>query len=190
MAAIPTALFLDRDGVLNAKMPEGSYVTSPEQFRWLPGVVGALAALARRGVRLIVVTNQRGVARRMMTAADLAAIHDSMTAELAAADVTLAGIYACTHEIGRCDCRKPGVALFHRALAEHPDVVLGESAVVGDGMADMLAAARLGIPAYAIVDDGSRARFEGEARALGASVAGFYPSVAALVRDEFGITAA
>jgi D-glycero-D-manno-heptose 1,7-bisphosphate phosphatase len=183
--ATPSVLFLDRDGVLNAKASEGSYVTSPAEFRWLPGAVDALAALTSSGVRLIVVTNQRGVAQGLMTDDDLTAVHGRMCDELADVGVALLGIYACTHDLGRCDCRKPEVGLFTRALREHPD-----SAVVGDGMSDMLAAARLAIPAYAIVDDASRAEFERAAREHGAAIGGSFPSLAALVRDGLGIEAA
>ena len=189
-AAIPSVLFLDRDGVLNAKAPEGSYVTSAAEFHWLPGAIEALAALTRHGVRLIVVTNQRGVARGVMTQGDLAAVHERMHDELAAAGVRLLGIYSCTHDHGSCDCRKPAIGLFTRALEEHPDVKLAESAVVGDGMSDMLAAARLAIPAYAIVDDASRVEFEREAETRGATITASFPSIAALVRHGLGIVAA
>jgi histidinol phosphatase-like enzyme len=82
------------------------------------------------------------------------------------------------------------VGLFTRALREHPDIELADSAVVGDGMSDMLAAARLAIPAYAIVDDASRAEFERAAREHGAAIGGSFPSLAALVRDGLGIEAA
>jgi D-glycero-D-manno-heptose 1,7-bisphosphate phosphatase len=188
--ATPSVLFLDRDGVLNAKASEGSYVTSPAEFRWLPGAVDALAAITSSGVRLIVVTNQRGVAQGLMTDDDLTAVHGRMCDELADVGVALLGIYACTHDLGRCDCRKPEVGLFTRALREHPDIELADSAVVGDGMSDMLAAARLAIPAYAIVDDASRAEFERAAREHGAAIGGSFPSLAALVRDGLGIEAA
>ena len=188
-APTPSVLFLDRDGVLNAKASEGSYITSPAEFRWLSGAVEALAALTSHGVRLIVVTNQRGVALGKMTDGDLAAVHGRMSDELAAAGVSLLGIYACTHDLGRCDCRKPEVGLFTRALQEHPDIELADSAVVGDGLSDMVAAARLAIPAYAIVDDDSRAEFERAAHERGASISGCFPSFAALVRDGLGIQA-
>ena len=70
-----TTVFLDRDGVLNEKMPEGSYVTSWADFQILPGVPEAIARLNRAGLRVIVVSNQRGIALGLYTAADVDAIH-------------------------------------------------------------------------------------------------------------------
>jgi hypothetical protein len=68
-------IFLDRDGVLNEKMPEGSYVTAWADFRMLPGVPEAIARLNQAGLRVIVVSNQRGIALGLYSAADVAAIH-------------------------------------------------------------------------------------------------------------------
>jgi hypothetical protein len=71
-------LFLDRDGVVNAKI-EGGYVLRPEMLRMLPGAPEAVALLARRFPRVIVVTNQRGIARGLMTMEDLADVHADPT---------------------------------------------------------------------------------------------------------------
>jgi D-glycero-D-manno-heptose 1,7-bisphosphate phosphatase len=68
-------VFLDRDGILNEKMPEGQYVTRWEEFRVLPGVPEALRRLNEAGLRVVVVSNQRGIAKGLYTAADLEAIH-------------------------------------------------------------------------------------------------------------------
>ncbi len=76
--AIPrdlSTVFLDRDGVLNEKMPEGRYVESWNDFHVLPGVPEAIARLNRAGLRVVVVSNQRGIAIGLYTAADLEAIH-------------------------------------------------------------------------------------------------------------------
>ncbi len=76
-------VFLDRDGVINRKLPEGKYVTRWEEFEVLPGVAGAIAALNRSGRKVIVATNQRGVALGLMTTAEVEGIHDRLRAELA-----------------------------------------------------------------------------------------------------------
>jgi len=68
-------VILDRDGVLNHEAPEGSYVRSPEEFRWLPGALEGLALLRGAGLRLSVATNQAGVGRGVMSLAQLAAVH-------------------------------------------------------------------------------------------------------------------
>ena len=76
-------VFLDRDGVLNRKPPEGHYVTRWSDFHLLPGVPQAIARLNRSGLRVLVVSNQRGVALGLYTAEDVSAIHTSLQRELA-----------------------------------------------------------------------------------------------------------
>jgi histidinol-phosphate phosphatase family protein len=129
-----SAVFLDRDGVVNRKAPEGSYVTSVDEFELLPGVPEAVARLRDAGLKVVVVTNQRGIARGALTLDDLAAIH----ARLPPVD----GVYFCPHE-GDCACRKPGTAMFEWAARDH-GFALDASAVVGDRASDMVAADRIG----------------------------------------------
>lgn len=153
------AAFLDRDGVLNRKMPEGQYVTSPDEFELLPGAINGLQLLAARGYRLIVVTNQRGVARGKFTLDDLSAIHHKMERLLAADGVALDAIYVCPHGSGECDCRKPGPGLLLRAFQNFPGLVASESVLFGDSPSDVEAARRAGVPAVRMPADGSLADF-------------------------------
>ena len=146
----PKTLFLDRDGVINRKMPEGAYVERPAQFEFLPGAVEALRRLRAAGIKLIVVTNQRGVALGSMSLADVDAIHARMREALARAGGDVDAVYVCPHEAGTCDCRKPDLGLFQRALRDDPTIDLAEAAVVGDSASDILAGNRLGCPAYLI----------------------------------------
>jgi len=149
------AAFLDRDGVLNRKMPEGQYVTSPEEFELLPGAIPGLQLLAARGYRLIVVTNQRGVARRKLTLDSLSAIHRKMERLLAANGVALDAIYFCPHGSGECDCRKPQPGLLLRAFEGFPGLMPGESVLFGDSASDVEAARRAGVPAVRMTANGS-----------------------------------
>jgi histidinol-phosphate phosphatase family protein len=137
-----TAVFLDRDGVINAKAAEGEYVTSWAQFSFLPGALEGLRELTRLDVPVVVVTNQRGIARGQMSSADLEDIHARMLEAVEAAGGRIDAIYHCPHE-GGCDCRKPGTGMFERA-ARDLGVDLRASAVVGDRSSDMEAAARIG----------------------------------------------
>jgi D-glycero-D-manno-heptose 1,7-bisphosphate phosphatase len=137
-----SAVFLDRDGVINVKAPEGEHVTSWERFEFLPGALKGLRLLAEAGRPVVIVTNQRGIARGHMSEADLADIHARMSAAVAEAGGRIDAIYHCPHE-GGCECRKPGTALFERA-ARDLDLDLEASAVVGDRAHDMDAAARIG----------------------------------------------
>jgi D-glycero-D-manno-heptose 1,7-bisphosphate phosphatase len=137
-----STVFLDRDGVINVKSPEGEYVKSPDELVLLPGAVGAVRALRGAGLRVVVVTNQRGVALGHMTEGDVEAIHSHMRA----AGVDVDAVYHCPHEDGECDCRKPRTGMLERAAREVPGVALGRAAaIVGDSETDMQAGRSLGL---------------------------------------------
>lgn len=178
-------LFLDRDGVLNAKAPEGAYVTSVDALTVLPGVPEALGALrtAVPGLRVAVVTNQRGVARGRMSAADLDAIHAALRARLAAAGGDVDRIEVCPHEGDACDCRKPGTGLLRRAAAAWPDLDPAACALVGDSASDLVAGRRFGARTYLVGDRGRRLAEGGLARAQGAAPDEEADSLPALVAD-------
>ena len=152
MRSLPQVAFVDRDGVINAKAAEGAYVTRPEDLVILPGAATAVRALNDLGSRVVVVTNQRGIALGHMTEVDLAAVHDAMTIQLARSGARLDGVFHCPHDAGQCDCRKPEVGLFLRAEREVLGVRIVEAVMIGDGREDMEAAARLGIPRVLIAD--------------------------------------
>src|ERR1700677_1164004 len=86
-------VFLDRDGVLNRKMPERAYVTDWSQFQWLPGAVEAIARMNRSGMIVIVVSNQRGIALGLYSEAKLDLIHSTMLSDLAQHGARLDAIY-------------------------------------------------------------------------------------------------
>lgn len=138
-------VFLDRDGTINRKARDGEYVTTPDEFVFLPGVIEALRFLTDQRLRVIVVTNQRGIALGRMTERALLAIHQFMLDELRSAGAHVHAIYHCPHEVGECRCRKPGIGLFLRARDEHPRVTWERSVMIGDSETDMEAAGRLGM---------------------------------------------
>jgi D-glycero-D-manno-heptose 1,7-bisphosphate phosphatase len=144
LAPAPAA-FLDRDGTINVKAPEGSYITSPGQVRLLPGAADAIRRLNDVGSLVIVVTNQRGVARGAMTATDLEAIHGRLKALLAPAGARIDAVFSCTHDIGQCACRKPGVGLFEQALERFPAIDVGRSVMIGDAASDVEAGEAFGL---------------------------------------------
>ncbi len=141
----PSGALLDRDGTLNTKAPEGEYVVHPDALVLLPGAAAAVRALNQAAVPALLVTNQRGVARGLMTAADLDAVQERLAALLAAEGAHLDGWYACPHEPG-CDCRKPLPGLARRAAAEH-GLDLGSCAVIGDAASDVGLARAVGATA-------------------------------------------
>ncbi|HEX8206848.1 MAG TPA: HAD family hydrolase [Solirubrobacteraceae bacterium] len=138
-----SAAFLDRDGTINVKAPEGEYVESPSEVRLLDGAAPAIAALNAAGIPVIVVTNQRGIALGKMSEEDLAAVHARLSELLAEEGARVDAFYFCPHEKGTCDCRKPGTAMLEWAARDH-DLDLRGSFLVGDSESDVEAGRRVG----------------------------------------------
>lgn len=130
-------VFLDRDGVINRKMPEGQYVTSWQHFNLLPGVPEAIARLNQANLRVLVVTNQRGVALGLYAAADVEAIHAQLQQNLAEAAAHIDGFYFCPHDKRQCNCRKPLPGLFEQAQAQFPEIDPATSLIIGDSLSDI-----------------------------------------------------
>jgi D-glycero-D-manno-heptose 1,7-bisphosphate phosphatase len=135
------ALFLDRDGTLVHSV---HYPSRPEQLRLYDGIGSELRLLRRMGLRLVVITNQSGIARGYFTEADLQRMHEHLAAELALQDVYLDGIYHCPHhpdgviaELAvRCTCRKPQPGMLLRA-ADELNLDLEHSWFIGDILDDV-----------------------------------------------------
>lgn len=135
-------IFLDRDGTLN---PDPGYIKSPDQFELFPGVSEALARLKRAGARLIVVTNQSGIARGLLSRKDLDAVHMKLKRLLDGAGVTLDAIYFCPHHPDDgCECRKPNRGMIDQAVREC-GVTLDHSYLIGDHSRDIELAKRVGV---------------------------------------------
>ena len=149
-------VFLDRDGVINRKLPEGAYVTEWAQFTWLPGAVEAILRMRRAGLTVFVVTNQRGVALRLYTVAELEMVHNKMQTYLAEHGGRLAAIYYCPHDEGECRCRKPNVGLFEQAFREFPAASPQNSVMIGDSLSDIQAGRRIGMPTIFIQGEPER----------------------------------
>jgi D-glycero-D-manno-heptose 1,7-bisphosphate phosphatase len=131
------AAFLDRDGVINRKAPEGLYITRWEDLHFLPGVAEAIALLNAADFRVIVVSNQRCVAKGMLTARELESMHRRMADHLARAGAIIDAIYYCPHELQPvCSCRKPAPGMLLQAAREH-HVQLADSWMIGDSEIDI-----------------------------------------------------
>lgn len=148
----PSTAFLDRDGTINAKAAQGSYVTRPDDLRLLPRAAAAIHRLNQAGVRVIVVTNQRGVALGRMTAEDVANVNRALGVELAKEAARVDAMYVCPHDEHACDCRKPAIGMYLTAAQEDPAIDLDDAVMVGDSCSDMGAAAALGCPGILIRD--------------------------------------
>jgi D-glycero-D-manno-heptose 1,7-bisphosphate phosphatase len=164
------AVFLDRDNTL-VRDPAPGYLHEPDRVELLPGVATGLAALARAGWPLVVVSNQSGIARGLFGPEAFGAVMDRIGALLAPHGVRFAGAFFCPHHpdfTGPCDCRKPGVALFERA-ARLLDLDLARSWMVGDRVEDAEPASRLGGRGIVIAPDGTTETAR-RARELGCDV--------------------
>jgi D-glycero-D-manno-heptose 1,7-bisphosphate phosphatase len=131
------AAFLDRDGTLNVKAPEGEYISSPTDLRLLPGAADAVRRLNDAAMFVVVVTNQRGIARGLLSPDSHAQIMERLRYLLAQRGAHIDAVYVCPHEAGTCGCRKPAPGLLLRAESEHPDIDLGQSVTVGDAESDI-----------------------------------------------------
>jgi D-glycero-D-manno-heptose 1,7-bisphosphate phosphatase len=137
--------FLDRDGTINVGAAEGEYVVSAGEVELLPGAAEAIRLLNELPAKVVVVTNQRGIALGRMSEEDLAAVTAELDRQLAAAGAHLDASFHCPHEKGSCECRKPGPGMFRRAAAEVPGVRLEGAAMVGDSALDVEAGNRLAL---------------------------------------------
>ena len=125
------AIFLDRDGVINAAV-HGDYIRNVSQFRWLPGVPDAIAALWIAGWPVVVITNQSGIARGLYTMADVNEIHRRVRSGVQQAGGDITAFYVCPHrnEDG-CVCRKPLPGMLVQAARDY-DLDLTRSHFIGD----------------------------------------------------------
>jgi histidinol-phosphate phosphatase family protein len=140
------AFFFDRDGVVNVCPGEGAYVLRWEDFHFSQGIIEALSWLRKRGFALILVTNQQGVGKGLMTQADLDDIHARMQAELLKHEAQFDAIYACTclKSDPNCRCHKPSPEMAQRAAREQ-DLDLSRSWLIGDHDRDIAMAANAGV---------------------------------------------
>ena len=140
----PGVAFLDRDGTINRKAPEGDYIKRPDEVVLLPGAAKAVRRLNDARVAVIVITNQRGIALGRMSEGDLEEVHAELSAQLeSAAGARIDAFFHCPHDIGECDCRKPETGMFRQAVERFPWIDLSRSVVVGDGAGDVEAGGTL-----------------------------------------------
>lgn len=136
-------LFLDRDGVLN-KQIVGDYVRDWHQFEWLPRVTEALRILREWAPHLVIVTNQQGIGKGLMTAGDVDNIHGRLEAQLASIGVAIDAFQVCPHLVADdCACRKPKPGLILEWLATRPHIEPALSIMAGDSASDMALARNL-----------------------------------------------
>lgn len=165
------AAFLDRDGTV---IEDVSYIARPDQVRLRPHAAEAIAMLNASDVRVIVITNQSGIARGLFTTADYEAVRERVDAELAPYSARIDASFYCPHHAsvsGPCDCRKPGRLLFDEAIAAF-DIDASQSMFAGDRARDVIPARLYGGRAYLVPASSTPPAEVEEAVATGAKVVG------------------
>ena len=138
-------LFLDRDGVINERIP-GQYVKEIKDFKFISGVLDSFARLSKKAKRIIVVTNQQGVGKSLMSYDDLDLVHDHMRSEIEKAGGRIDAIFACTElATDKSNCRKPSPAMAIWAKQKFPEIDFQSSFMVGDSASDIQFGQNLGM---------------------------------------------
>ncbi|KYP96979.1 D,D-heptose 1,7-bisphosphate phosphatase [Sodalis-like endosymbiont of Proechinophthirus fluctus] len=158
MAQSVSAIFLDRDGTINA---DNGYVHKIDDFQFIDGVIEAMQELKKMGFALAVVTNQSGLARGLFSEEQFIRLTEWMDWSLADRDVELDVIYFCPHHPQaavealrqECDCRKPKPGMLLDAQS-HLHIDIASSYMVGDKLNDMLAGKAAGVGTLVLVNSG------------------------------------
>ena len=150
-------IILDRDGVIN--QDSEAFIKSPDEWIAIPGSLEAIARLNQSGYRVVVATNQSGIARGLFSMATLNAIHQKMHNAAQQAGAEIDAVFFCPHAADdNCDCRKPRPGLFHE-IARRLDVTLKAAPTVGDSLRDLQAGFVVGCTPY-LVRTGKGAKTE------------------------------
>ena len=177
------AIFLDRDGVINA---DNGYVSVVDDFDFIDGVIEAMKTLKEKGYLIVVITNQSGIARGYFTEEQFHTLTEWMDWSLADRGVDLDGIYYCPHHsdhgVGKykvdCECRKPKAGMINDAI-EELGIDISKSILVGDKVSDIQAGIASGISQNYLVRTGKEITEQGEALATA-----IYDDLAMLVSEN------
>lgn len=141
------AVFVDRDGTIARNVP---YCSRSEDFELLPTVGEGIKLLNDTGIKVVVITNQSGIARGYFTEETLQEIHNKMKLDLASVRAHVDAIYYCPHHPNEhCQCRKPNIGLF-KSAASDLEIDLRNSYYIGDRLHDMEAANKAGCRALLV----------------------------------------
>ena len=172
-------IILDRDGTINQDSDQ--YIKSPAEWKPIHGSLEAIARLTQNGWRVVVATNQSGIARGLFDMATLNAIHDTMHRAVHQAGGRIDAIFFCPHAgDSNCECRKPKPGMLLE-IARRMNVELEGVPMVGDSLRDLQAAVAAGArPVLVLTGKGTKTRDAGE---LPAGTA-IYPDLAAFAAQQ------
>jgi len=136
-------LFLDRDGVINVHRPN-DYVKSVGEFEFIPGIMEALSIWNKHFKHIIIITNQRGVGKGLMTEEDLLIIHNYLIEEIEKSGGRIDKIYSCTAVADDDLFRKPNIGMALKAKQDFPDIDFSLTLMIGDNETDKMFAKNIG----------------------------------------------
>jgi len=131
-----TTLFLDRDGVINRQLPN-DYVKCWEEFEFMPGILEAMAKWNQNFKHIIMITNQRGIGKGLMTETELIEIHKNMIEKIESYGGRIDKIYYCTAVNENDPNRKPNIGMALQAKRDFPDIDFNKAIMIGDSESDM-----------------------------------------------------
>lgn len=179
-APLSSCAFLDRDGTI---IVERHYLGDPNQVRLERGAAEGLRLLKSRGFLLIVVSNQSGIGRGLLTIDQVASVNTRTEALLASEGVHIDDWYMCPHSPDfPCECRKPKPGMVHQAIREHT-IDVTRSIVIGDKEADIVLAQECGMMGYLVLT-GHGPRHAEWARSRGVGTAGSILEIASMLTDS------
>jgi len=153
MGHLNKVVFLDRDGTINRDSPD--YIKSRAEFEFIPGSIEAIGELTANGFTVIVITNQSALARKLVSSAELDAMHAMMCEAVAAGGGRITDVFFCPHMPDEgCDCRKPAPGLIWQARQKY-DLDLADAVMVGDSVKDVACGRNAGCGLTVLVKSGT-----------------------------------
>jgi len=150
-------VFIDRDGTINANT---GYIKTPDDFKIYKGVAEGIKILNNMGYKVIIITNQSGIARGFFNEEMLEKIHEKMKKELSEKGATVDAIYFCPHHPDeKCNCRKPEPGMLQKAMKDF-DVDVQKSFIIGDRMLDVEAGNKIGVKTVLVPENKKKVDIE------------------------------
>jgi D-glycero-D-manno-heptose 1,7-bisphosphate phosphatase len=169
-------IILDRDGVINHDSPD--FIKSPAEWIPIPGSLEAIARLNQAGYRVVIASNQSGIARELFDVTILNAIHQKLHASAQTVGAAIDAIFFCPHAaVDNCDCRKPKSGMFEE-IAKRFKVSLRGVPTVGDSLRDLQSGFKCGCTPYLVLTGKGQKTFETGGLPPGTEV---FPDLAAMV---------
>lgn len=137
-------VFLDRDGVINKKADEHCYILKVEDFVFNDGIFEVVSKLQNEGFEFVVITNQRGISRGLISEDELYEIHQFMKNEFYKNGIEMLDIFYCPHGSDSCDCRKPKDGMLRQACSKY-EIDLPNSILISDSRDDVEMGIKFGI---------------------------------------------